>query len=307
MKRYLILLSIVLYFLLLLCFPAQSINGAAQGLQLWFQSVIPTLFPFAVLSSLLIRTQAMLLLNRCTSPFFTRLFHVSSQGSFAVLAGFCCGYPMGAKTTADLYRKGWISFSEASYLLSFCNNTSPMLIIGYVMLQSLQAKEHLLPSLLILLLSPVLCSFLFRRYHKPQLKSEVKKEARIRFSFSDVDHAILSGMETITKVGGYMILFSILLSYSALLPINGSLVHLGFIPSLEISGGIRYLIAHAPSLSVAYVPTMALTSFGGFCALFQTKAMLEGTDLSIYPYLIEKLITALVTSLFASCYQFYLI
>ena len=49
-------------------------------------------------------------------------------GSYALLLGLICGYPMGAKLTADLFREGKITKSEAQYLLTFCNNPGPVFI-----------------------------------------------------------------------------------------------------------------------------------------------------------------------------------
>ena len=91
-------------FLLMLCYPKEVFNGASEGLLLWFQILFPTLFPFLLITDLLMATGGIRMISKVLSVPFGILFRVSGEGSFAVVAGFLCGYPMGAKITADLIR-----------------------------------------------------------------------------------------------------------------------------------------------------------------------------------------------------------
>lgn len=302
MRSFCLVLFLSSYFFLLLCFPSYAASGAAKGLSLWFQSVIPVLFPFSVITSLMIRTNALSSLLRRTGSVFSKFFHVSRYGTFAILTGFLCGYPMGAKVIADMRKKKWISPSEASYLLSFCNNLSPMFIIGYIALENFHKKELVLPSVLILIVSPLLCSFFFRIYHQPKPCLAGLSDSRIHFRFSDLDQAVTDSFVVHTKVGGYMILFSVALEMLSHIPVSAPILNNAVFPSLEIAGGIRYISSRLQDIRQSYVPIMALSSFGGFCCIAQTKAMLEHTDIPLIPYIIEKLITAMVTSFLSYCY-----
>ena len=162
-QRFLSTLSVLLLFLSMLIFPQGVFQGASSGILLWFNTVLPTLLPFIILSNLLLRTPAIDWIANFTAPFMCRFFHVSSYGAFAILTGFLCGYPMGSKVTADLLKHNYISKNEGQYLLSFCNNTSPMFIISYIVWQNLQNSALTLPVLFILMLSPIFCSFFFRK------------------------------------------------------------------------------------------------------------------------------------------------
>ena len=164
MRRYFSSSVIIVLFILLLYFPQEVFAGASDGLLLWFQVIIPTLLPFIIISNLMINTSAIHILSKLLEPLLSRLFGVSDYGTFAILTGFLCGYPMGSKVTADMIREGYISIEEGQYLLSFCNNTSPMFIISYLVWQNLNRKDFLVPTLFILTLSPICCSFLFRFY-----------------------------------------------------------------------------------------------------------------------------------------------
>ncbi len=316
MKRDILRLSTILFFCLMLLFPTPVVNGASKGLLLWFQVVLPTLLPFIIVSNLLIQTHAIHSIAKLTGPLFSRVFQVSSYGSFAVLTGFLCGYPMGSKVTADLLKNGHISIQEARYLLSFCNNTSPMFLISYVLIQNLGDKTLFFPSFLILIGTPVLCSFLFRAF---LLKKKAKENLLLRSGNKEnlchtspasggalVEQCMMNGFETIVKVGGYIMLFSILMELCGLLPVKHPLFTGILFPSLEITTGIRQICTSVLPPETRFVLCLTMTAFGGWCAVSQTQCMIHGTELSIVPYIIQKLITAGVTSFIACIYILYI-
>lgn len=312
MKKNLFSILLTIFFFFMLFHPEETFHGASEGLLLWFQIILPTLFPFIIITNLLVATDTLYYISRLVSPVISPIFQTSPAGTFAVIAGFLCGYPMGAKVTGDLLRDRKITQHEAMYLLSFCNNTSPVFIMNYVVLKTLGKRELLLPSLGILFLAPILISFLFRRIYK--IKAYKKQVSipntvpHIRFHFDLIDHTIINGFETITKVGGYIILFSVLIALLKEIPVISSLWNLLFLPSLEITNGIIMLASSKVAFPIMFPLMMALISFGGICSIAQTQCMIQGTGLPILPYIAEKLVTAIVTSLLATIYlQFFYI
>lgn len=299
MKQITYAMICIAFFFVMLCFPKETLSGASDGLLLWFQIVLPTLLPFFIFTNLLIHTNSITYISYFCSPILQRLFCVSKNGSFAILAGFLCGYPVGAKVTADLVKTNRISLSEGKYLLSFCNNTSPAFVMSYIVLQNIKEQSLLIPTLIILYLSPILCSFLFRKcYHinSSHVTENQTQNQKLLFRFEILDTSIMNAFENITKVGGYIILFSILFSLGRALPFAHVL------PFLEITNGIPYILKLFSDFRTSYVLILALSSFGGVCAIAQTNSMLGGSKLSIKTYTIEKLITAMVTSLLALLY-----
>lgn len=306
MRRYTFPFGLIFLFFLMLSFPQAVFHGASEGLLLWFQIVLPTLLPFVVISNLFIQTNSIFVLSRAFGAFFKKIFHTSANGSFAVLAGFLCGYPVGAKVTSELLLANRITKQEAMYLLSFCNNTSPMFIISYVVWQTLKDKTLLFPTVFILFFSPILCSFFFRNIHKNNTETELStgnaQFSGIHFNFELFDICMMDGFETITKIGGYIILFSIFVSLFQLLPVGSIFSQNILLPMLEITNGIPMLAKSALSDVPKYVLILALTSFGGLCSIAQTKSMIQRCNLPIIPYILEKLVTAMVTSFLAFLY-----
>jgi sporulation integral membrane protein YlbJ len=281
--------------------PAKTFEGALDGLLLWFHTVLPTLYPFMILSSLLIQTDAFTYISSVCSPLFCRLFHISPASSFAILGGFLCGYPMGANITCQLIENDKINKEEGAYLLSFCNNTSPMFIINYVLIQMLRTDQLLIPGMVIAFMSPIICSQLFYYFcYKNRFKitdSHVAISTGCSNNFFNIlNQSIIKSSETIIQIGGYMMIFSVLIH------LFSSDQNLLFLSSLEISNGIELISSTHYSKSIKWILSLALVSFGGFCSLAQTKSIIQNSSLPIMKYAKEKLITAFVTSLLAIIY-----
>ena len=306
-KHFPVTVLITLMFGAMLLFPKAVFNGASEGLLLWFQVVFPTLFPFMLITNLLMDSGGLAFISGIFRRPFRRIFGVSGNGSFAVLAGFLCGYPMGAKVTADLLRTGRITRAEGQYLLSFCNNTSPVFIINFIVWKTLGEDQLLLPSLAVLMGGPVLLSFLFRRVYLEKGKhffpdfSAFGNRSGRETDFSLLDLCMMNSFESIVKVGGYIILFSVVLS---LLSESGqhSPVFTALTAVLEVTNGILIIDGLNLRLTLSWPLIMALTSFGGLCSVAQTQCMIQDTGLKISHYIIQKLAAAGAASLLAVFY-----
>lgn len=311
MRKTLFSCLLLLIFAVFLLFKNAVIAGACEGLLLWYSYVLPSLLPFMILVNLMIHTDTISLMAKMTGPMMKKFPGVSARGSFAVTAGFLCGYPMGAKVSADLIRKGDISRLEGAFLLSFCNNTSPMFIAGVLFTEFIPERQLHLPFLLIFFLSPLLCGQLFRLYYthlgtesfpQNQLCAEDPFLQESPSLSSVMDHSLMDGFYAIVKVGLYMMLFSVLIRLLSLFLPGSGLCRALLLSSLEITGGLSLLSNLALPKACRYVLLMGSASFGGFCAVFQTASLIRDSGLKILPYIIQKLITALATSLFVYLY-----
>lgn len=285
---------------IILIYPDKCLTFSLNGLNLWFQKMIPALFPFMVLSGIMIRMDLVSYCVRLLMPVLGRLFHTSSACIYGIVVGFLCGFPMGAHTAAQLYESGQISKAEASFLLAFCNNIGPVYFLSFVM-----------PALGIS--SPGLYLFgmyglpflygLFLRYtvYSDRLSSSPKSReaAPCALSFAcALDQSIENALLNIARLGGYMIVFNLLF----ILPTLFADLFRGF-PGitllaqsscclLEITGGIRMLGKQAPYFVLCALP------FGGLSCIAQTYSMIRHTDLSITEYIMHKMILTALTVVF---------
>lgn len=158
LKKSRLLSALQLLFLCLLAFsilraPADACSYSALALQLWFEKMIPTLFPFMVLSGLIVRLDLGKTIALPVYPLIGSIFRISRTMCTTLLTGFLFGFPLGAKTIAEQYSLGQLSKPQAQYLLSFCNNIGPVYLLSFALpLLGLSddAENHLLRSAVIL-------------------------------------------------------------------------------------------------------------------------------------------------------------
>ena len=219
--------------------------------------------------------------------------------------------PLGAKTTSDLYRSGYITEQDAKFLLGFSNQASLMFIISYVTTKELAAPAYTALYLSIIYLTGFIVSSCFLHFSDCQ-KNNLKKHlspAKTTQSteeplfFQALDSCIIDGFATITKIGGYVILFSMLAAFTALLPLPDLLTALvGGI--LEITSGIHKICAGNISPIQKTALTIGITAFGGISGILQTRSVTLGSGLSIRYYILVKLahgvLAGLVTFIISS-------
>ena len=296
MKKKLLILAVFAFFILLLCFPKEALEGSSNGLLLWFHTVLPTLLPFIILTNFILKLDAVRYLCRFAAPVCRRLFSIGTYGSYALITGLLCGYPMGAKVTADLILENRISAEEGNYLLSICNNASPMFFIGYVITQSLGCPEHKTVLLLIVYGTPLLYAVCTKpkrggtqknESESPQLKA--KPVSKTGLTFQIIDDSIMNGFETITRLGGYIILFAIIAKMATARMNTVTIFNHILIGFIEITNGVNSVGSSLLDMKWKIPLTTAIVTFGGLSGLAQTKSMIQGTPLSLSRYVLTKL------------------
>ncbi len=292
-----ILLFLVLIVLLL--FSSEVTEGARQGLLLWYNSVVPALFPFMVLSGLIVSGGG---LNQIMRPFHLILhptMGLSNEGCYVFISGLLCGYPMGAKTCTDFVNDGRISIREARFLMAICNHPSPMFILGY--LYPFFMDQISIPMLFISIYTPILLLTVIAKriysFHTAPNHTQFDQEGSE--PTIDINESILSSIEILCKIGGYLVLFSIAVVFINNATLIPSYIKLCLISILEMTVGIREWGAFSDH-TVGYVAAVATLTFGGISGVFQTKGIIENnkkrTGLFIRPYIIWKLAHALLAS-----------
>lgn len=294
MKKILFVLLTPALLLLLFTHPDVIASGCSLGLSLWYTAVLPSLLPFMIASNLLIRTGMFRYLNPVYAPLLKKLFHISDDGCYAVLLGFLCGFPMGAKVIADLVREHHISAEEGSYLLGFCNNVSPAFFLNYVCLLKLGYPS--IPWKLVLLFYglPVLYGLVSRPFYRFSQPALMPKQTSFhRLDFPMLDACIMDGFSTITRLGGYIMLFTIFVQFLKLLPLSGVLTAL-ISAGLEISCGIDQLAAVIKNPVFKTVTACVSAALGGLCICAQTQSVLAETPLSVRTWLKGRITVALL-------------
>ncbi|MDD3174000.1 MAG: transporter [Herbinix sp.] len=303
---------VLLFLIAMLLFPSASFKGASSGLLLWFHNILPNLLPFIILSNLMVRLNITKQISRIFYPLLGRLFRISCEGCYPIIIGFLSGIPMGAKSTADLVAEKKITLGEGQFLLSMCNNASPMFIIGYIAITQLKLLHINYVLFSIIYGSAILSALIYRHFFSRFIKMPAgtpdmiatsnHKTPSNRFSFDLLDSSIMNGFEIVTKIGGYIILFSILAQIIKEIGPETSFLKAFLMGTLEITTGISQVCNTSLDINTKIVLVSVITSFGGLSGIAQTKSVLGDTRLSINSYIIVKLISALISLLFSLFY-----
>jgi len=284
---------------LLLCgcliwFLADAVHlrtAATDALSLCAHSVIPALFPFLVVSSLLVSLGFGAWAAPLFSGLMTPLFHLPGQAGSALLIGLVAGYPLGTRTAADLYQKGSLTRDETERLLCFCNNSNPVFLINVLGLGVFRDIRMGLWLWLIHIGSALLTGLLCRskRSSSREIPRPVVSQPTFPSAFVSAVRDSAAGMLSICA---FVTLFYTLASpFSMLKSPFGPLL----VGCLELFSLTPLLSADA----VSFVLAAACSGFGGLSVLCQTAAVLDGTGLSLRPCLLGKLLQGLCSALLA--------
>lgn len=302
-KKFFSLILLSLFFLFLI-FPETVQAGAKEGLALWYNTMIPILFPFILISNLLIATDSVRYFTYPILPLLRWFPNLNPYDFYALIFGWFCGYPMGAKSIADLLRTGKITKQEANFLLPAANQASPMFLMGYLGIHIFE-KSYSFGQILLIIYGPVLFFlipglFFFNPSKNERISATSYKKNSMPLS---MEHTIVSSFQIMVNIGVYMMIFTILMRLLLLLLPESPLLTL-FIGFLEMSTGIAW-IHHLTFLTPFVKDSLifALTAFGGFCTMAQTYSVTEGLHLSIPCYLAVKILLGTLSF----CVAFYLL
>lgn len=256
-----------------------ALEGARQGVILCLRTVIPSLFPFFVLSILL--TSSLL---GCSLPVLRplgRLFGLPEGGESLLIPAFLGGYPVGAQSAAAAFRNGQLSKAEAERLLAFCSNAGPAFLFG--MAGAMFPRRWMAWALWGIHVSGALYASLLI----PGGGSPAVRLAESR-PLSPAD-ALNAAVRVIASVCGWVVLFRILLAFLSrwifwILPAAVQVVATGL---LELTNGCCALCA-VSDVSARFCICAGMLALGGLCVAMQTRSVTDG--LSMRQYFLGKLL-----------------
>lgn len=266
-----------------------ALEGAAQGIDLCIKTVVPSLFPFFVLSILLTGSFAGSEI-RCLRP-IAKLFHIPRGYESILIPAFLGGYPAGAHSVKEAYIGGSLSRENAERMLCFCNNAGPSFLFG--MVGSLFPEKWMVWALwMIHIFSAWISSQLFPAYAESASSMKRKKNG----SVSDV---MVAAIQMMAQVCGWVILFRIVIRFLSrwilwLFPTPVQILISGF---LELSNGC-WELRQLENVSLRFFLCSAMLAFGGICVTMQTMSAAKGLSLRYYLY--GKLIQTASSLIFAA-------
>lgn len=314
-----IFISVALFLsiLSLMLFPSQSVEAARSGLELCGSIIIPSLFPFFVLSDLMMELGLVDYLGKALERLMKPLFNVGGSCSAALALGFIGGYPVGAATAISLYKKGHCSRSEAERLLAFCNNSGPAFILGVVGAGIFSSSAIGLTLYLAHVASSLIAGMLFRFYRghsgsTPRLKSGTETHDRPSFPEAFTG-SVKAAFQSTLNICGFVIFFTVMIKLLFLTGVMGLasrllavlLAPLGIDYAwaqklltgiIEMSSGVWSLSDAAGTLSGRMSMAAFILGWAGVSVHCQVLSFIGGSGLSTRTYILGKALHGIISA-----------
>lgn len=306
-------LAYLILIIIVLSQPEATFQYAYQGLYQWAAKMVPTLFPFMMISSVMVYTGMDKELGNMLSIVLKKIYRFSNYGLYAIFMGFFCGFPMGAKVVSELYENHKISKEEAQALLAFCNNIGPAYFMG-IIIPILHAcgYENTVPFILGMYGIPAIYGIFIGRITTKEFvtkKFVAKKIGKADTNYKStkelqptnstmpfptaLKQACIDNTQSLIILGGYITFTNAFRIFLDFLPFS---VHVRNILSsfLEIIGGVQTIYSTTLLTNQKIFWIMTALCFSGISCLMQTSSFLEKSGLSLMNYLKHKsIITAI--------------
>lgn len=245
-----------------------ALEMAESGVDICIKTVIPSLFPFFVLSIFLTGSLG-------NTPIFRplcRLFRVSSGAETVLISGILGGYPVGAQTASEALRGNRLTKESANRLLMFCSQAGPSFLFGMVAAQFPEGK-YAWQLLAVQLLSA---------WSVAQIAAASSDQAKYKSNFVAITlpEAMKKAIHAIASVCGWVIVFRVIIGFVHRLSLP-DYVRLLLAGILELTNGCL-MLGEISSIELRFLFAAFLLNFGGICVLMQTASVAQGLNLKYY-------------------------
>lgn len=283
-------------------------NAVSYSFDIWINNVFPSLFPFFVLSEILINYGFIELVGELFKPIFEKFFKINGNAAFVFIMSLLSGFPSNAKYTKELYLQNKLNENEATKILMFSHFSNPLFILGTISITFLKDKKLGLIVMFSHYIGNIIIGLLVRNYCKSKItndKFSLKKailsmhNKRInnnkRFG-SIVTNALTNTINTLLLILGvittFLIITTIIDNNFNLSLLNKSLIS-GF---LEMTQGLKHVSLLKITNTYKAILICAIISFGGLSVHTQILSIISDTKIKYKTFLISRILHAIISS-----------
>ena len=303
--------------LALVLWPDQSMGAMRDGIKLCGNVILPSLFPFFVLSSLVVELGMSRYLGKLLEPVMAPLFRVNGNCAAALALGFVGGYPVGARTAIQIYENGQCSRTEAERMLAFCNNSGPAFILGVVGAGVFGSGAAGLLLCLTHLLASLIVGILFR-FYKPREEPKSGCHRGTQFQTASFPNAftksVVGALQSTINICAFILFFTVflrILAHAGILTGAARLISILLSPLgmdqtwaerlltglVEVSSGVSSLTDGTLSGRLSMAAFML--GWAGVSVHCQVLAFLGDSGLSVRTYVAGKLLHGGISAILA--------
>lgn len=285
------------------------LNSVGFSLNIFKNNIFPSLFPFFVLSDLLIKYGFVELVGNLFKGIMNKLFKIKGQTAFVFIMSIISGNPANAKYTKELYLNGDINKYEATKILCFTCFSNPLFVLGTVSLLFLENKQVGPLILICHYIGNIIIGLCMRNYHpskqekeKVSLKKAIDSMHQKRINNKDSFGTILTNSLT-KSINTLLLILGVITVCLVITTIIDNNLNLSSIMQsvlngfVEMTQGLKYISLEAIPLKLKCILTVMILSFGGLSVHMQIMAILSDTDIKYLPFLGARICHSIISSL----------
>ena len=293
MKNKLIEVLIFLSFVSFIINPNLIKTEVLNGLNIFITVLFPSIFPFFIISDLLLNYNFHITLNKIFNKINYFLFHTSSISNYVIIMSIFSGFPSGSKYIKSLYDKNMLSLDEANYLITFTHFSNPLFLL--VLSTTLLNKSLSYLLLFSHIISNFIIAFIIRP-KKIENKKEIEKFYSVSFS-KTLKASINNSISLLTIILGTTCIFYFISGFIThcfnLTGINKILIN-GF---FDLTKGINSINMINTNNLFKGILILTFISFGGINVHMQVLSILENTKISYKNFLFGRISQAAISVL----------
>lgn len=304
-----IVILAVLFTAVLIFFPSAVSKGVSKGLGYTAELLIPSLFPFMVLSSFMIRSNASYYIGKIFSPITKFLFRLPYSASSGIILSLTGGFPIGAKSVKLLYESGQIDKNQANRMMMFCVCSGSAFLItavGAIMLNNVEAGVILYISQLISsIILGVVSARIFSERETGKNPEDTNKSENPKSIVNEFIKSCSDGALAITELTALVVVFSLFISVAEQIGISEIfswiLCQIGiertiseqiFLIILEVTTACKSIAQDGcPLWLIAFG-----AGFGGICVHFQIFSILKDVGINKFEFELFRLANAVISA-----------
>lgn len=292
------IISILTFIILILVLLNKELVSTSilSSLYIWYNTLVPSMFPMIVLSDILITYNSTNIIPKLITNSISKLFNISKNATTIFFFSLISGFPTNAVIIKKAVDTNKISTNEGEHLLLFCNFANPLFILQTIGKFYLKNSTYAVIILISNILSNIIIGTIFRKKNNPNTNyiNYPDKNQSLGIILKD---AISKAINSLFLVAGTITMFIILTTLlSHILNLN-NILKLTIQSVLELTMGLSYLSNLNLDDTIKVVISTAILSFSGLSIHLQVYSILE--NIKYKNYLKGRILSTVLSSIIA--------
>ena len=280
-------MAVTAYTVLFFTDPYSVTSGVRDGLVLCGNTLVPSLFPFLVISDYLVRSGLCNIIGEKLSSVTEKIFRLPGCSACVIIMSQIGGFPVGAKMISQLFENRELSQKQAVRMMYFCVNSGPAFLIGAIGSTMLSSNTAGIILFAVQTITSLLIGFVMRFFGKDS--AEEIKNIRIITDSSSVTDSVASATRAMLGTCSWVLVFSSISRFLLRLTEFNSVFNLLYTMS-EVTSGCAFACKRYPIFILS-----AILGWSGFAVHMQLMPYIKKIGMPIGDFLLSRVLSSIIS------------